>query len=87
MDGDDFFVDLLFFNWQQVRFVVVELKMRKFDPRDAGQLGFYVALGSTQQVAVSRNELSPSDQATLPAEETVTRIAAEDADNPDPTVD
>ncbi|MCJ1674860.1 MULTISPECIES: YhcG family protein [unclassified Rathayibacter] len=110
VDGDDFFVDLLFFNWQQVRFVVVELKTRRFDPRDAGQLGFYVALvddtmripelhaptvgillvtdknetvvkyslaGSTQAVAVSRYELSPADQATLPAEETLTRIATE----------
>ncbi len=106
VDGDDFFVDLLFFNWQQVRFVVVELKTSKFDPRDAGQLGFYVALvddrmripelhaptvgillvtdknetvvkyslaGSTQPVAVSRYELTPAEQAKLPAEETLTR--------------
>lgn len=110
VDGDDFYVDLLFFNWQQVRFVVVELKTTKFDPRDAGQLGFYVALvddqmripelhaptvgillvadknetvvkyslaGSTQPVAVSRYELSPADQATLPAEEALARIATD----------
>ncbi|MGC5225150.1 PDDEXK nuclease domain-containing protein [Micromonospora sp. DT81.3] len=114
VDGDDFFVDLLFFNWQQVRFVVVELKTSKFDPRDAGQLGFYVALvddrmritelhaptvgillvtdknetvvkyslaGSTQPVAVSRYELSQAEQATLPAEETLTRIATEVAES------
>lgn len=113
VDGDDFYVDLLFFNWQQVRFVVVELKTSKFDPRDAGQLGFYVALvddrlriaelhaptvgillvadknetvvryslaGSKQPVAVSRYELSPAERATLPAEETLTRIAADAVD-------
>lgn len=44
VDGDDFFVDLLFFHIQQLRYVVIELKTSKFDPRDVGQLGFYVAL-------------------------------------------
>lgn len=114
VDGDDFYVDLLFFNWQQVRFVVVELKTSKFDPRDAGQLGFYVALvdarmripelhaptvgillvadknetvvkyslaGSRQPVAVSRYELSAADQAALPAEETLAKIAVDAADS------
>ncbi|MCB0911558.1 MAG: DUF1016 family protein, partial [Propionibacteriaceae bacterium] len=42
--GDDFFIDLLFFHVEQLRYVVIELKAKKFDPRDAGQLGFYVAL-------------------------------------------
>ncbi|ODU28201.1 MAG: hypothetical protein ABS80_02815 [Pseudonocardia sp. SCN 72-51] len=42
--GDDFYVDLLFFHVEQLRYVVVELKVTKFDPRDAGQLGFYVAV-------------------------------------------
>lgn len=44
VDGDDFYVDLLFFHTEQLRYVVIELKTSKFDPRDAGQLGFYVAL-------------------------------------------
>lgn len=44
VDGDDFYVDLLFFHIEQLRYVVIELKTSKFDPRDAGQLGFYVAL-------------------------------------------
>lgn len=44
VDGDDFYVDLLFFHIIQLRYVVIELKTTKFDPRDAGQLGFYVAL-------------------------------------------
>ncbi|WP_378144689.1 PDDEXK nuclease domain-containing protein [Cnuibacter sp. UC19_7] len=44
VDGDDFFVDILFFHVQQLRYVVIELKTTEFDPRDAGQLGFYVAL-------------------------------------------
>nr|BFF10368.1 hypothetical protein GCM10025699_16710 [Microbacterium flavescens] len=29
---------------EQLRYVVIELKTTKFEPRDAGQLGFYVAL-------------------------------------------
>lgn len=44
VDGDDFFVDLLFFHVQQLRYVVIELKTTKFEPRDAGQLGFYVGV-------------------------------------------
>lgn len=113
VDGDDFYIDLLFFHVEQLRYVVIELKTTKFDPRDAGQLGFYVALvddrlripgkhsptvgillvaeknetvvryalaGTAQPVAVSRYDLSPDEQAALPAEETLTRIAGEAAD-------
>jgi predicted nuclease of restriction endonuclease-like (RecB) superfamily len=44
VDGDDFYVDLLFFHVEQLRYVVVELKVGKFAPEHAGQLGFYVEL-------------------------------------------
>jgi predicted nuclease of restriction endonuclease-like (RecB) superfamily len=44
VEGDDFYVDLLFFHVEQLRYVVIELKVSKFEPRDAGQIGFYVAL-------------------------------------------
>lgn len=44
VDGDEFFVDLLFFHVDQLRYVVVELKVGKFKPEYAGQLGFYVEL-------------------------------------------
>lgn len=42
--GDDFYLDLLFFHVEQLRYVVVELKTGKFQPEYAGKLGFYVAL-------------------------------------------
>jgi predicted nuclease of restriction endonuclease-like (RecB) superfamily len=38
IDGDDFFIDLLFSNVPQVRYVVVELKVGKFQPEYAGKL-------------------------------------------------
>lgn len=44
VDGDDFFVDLLFFHIEQSRYVVIELKTGKFQPEHAGKLNFYVAL-------------------------------------------
>lgn len=44
LEGDDFYVDLLFFHVEQLRYVVIELKTEPFDPRHTGQLGFYVAL-------------------------------------------
>jgi len=39
----DFYIDLLFFQYKLRCFVVVELKARPFDPRDAGQLNFYLS--------------------------------------------
>lgn len=48
VEGDDFFIDLLFFHVQQLRYVVVELKVDKFRPEHAGQLSFYVALVDDQ---------------------------------------
>lgn len=44
IDGDDFYVDLLFFHTEQLRYVVIELKTDKSEPAFAGQLGFYVAV-------------------------------------------
>lgn len=42
--GDsDFYIDLLFYHTKLRCYVVVELKARKFDPRDAGQLNFYLS--------------------------------------------
>lgn len=32
VDHDDFYIDLLFFNWIQSRFVVVEPKIGRFEP-------------------------------------------------------
>ncbi|BAS18653.1 uncharacterized protein YhcG (plasmid) [Arthrobacter sp. Hiyo8] len=44
VDGDDYFVDMLFFHMDQNRYVVIELKTGKFQPEMAGKLSFYVAL-------------------------------------------
>jgi predicted nuclease of restriction endonuclease-like (RecB) superfamily len=44
VDGDDFYLDLLFYNYRHHRFVVIELKTGKFRPEHLGQLGFYVAV-------------------------------------------
>lgn len=44
VDGDDFYIDLLFFHVEQLRYFVIELKTGKFQPEFAGKLNFYVAL-------------------------------------------
>lgn len=41
--GDDFYVDLLFYHLHLRCFVVIDLKMRKFKPSDAGQMNFYLS--------------------------------------------
>ena len=45
---DEFFVDLLFFHVEQLRYVVVELKVGRFEPAHLGQLGTYVAIVDDQ---------------------------------------
>ncbi len=42
VEGDDYFLDLLFFNFNLNRFVVFELKVGEFKPEYAGKLNFYV---------------------------------------------
>lgn len=44
VDGDDFYIELLFFHVEQLRYFVIELKTGKFQPEFAGKLNFYVAL-------------------------------------------
>jgi len=44
VDGDELVLDLLLFNVEQLRYVVVELKIGRFDPVYVGQLGTYVAV-------------------------------------------
>ncbi len=39
---DDCFIDMLFYNFQLHCFFVIELKAKKFDPRDVGQLNMYL---------------------------------------------
>ncbi|MFE9235251.1 PDDEXK nuclease domain-containing protein [Cellulosimicrobium funkei] len=45
---DEFYVDLLFFHVEQLRYVVVELKIGQFEPAHVGQLGTYVAIVDDQ---------------------------------------
>ncbi|WP_298045656.1 YhcG family protein [uncultured Citricoccus sp.] len=44
VEGDDFYIDLLFFHIEQLRYYVIELKTGKFQPEYAGKLNFYVAV-------------------------------------------
>lgn len=42
VDGEEFFLDMLFFHIPLNRYVVIELKLGKFRPQYAGQINFYV---------------------------------------------
>lgn len=42
LDGDDYYIDLLFFHRRLRRLVVVELKLDEFKPADAGQVELYL---------------------------------------------
>src|SRR5512133_1330789 len=42
LDGDDYYVDLLFFHRGMRRLVVIELKIGDFKPADSGQVELYL---------------------------------------------
>jgi predicted nuclease of restriction endonuclease-like (RecB) superfamily len=48
VNGDEFFIDLLFYHVRLKRYVVVELKAGAFAPEHAGQLNFYLAAVDAQ---------------------------------------
>lgn len=58
VDGDEFFIDLLFYHTKLKCYVVVELKAGAFKPSDAGQLNFYLA-------AVDRQVKAEDDRPTI----------------------
>lgn len=43
VDGDDFYIDLLFYHIKLKSYIVIELKTGKFKPEYVGKLGFYLS--------------------------------------------
>lgn len=58
VEGDEFFIDLLFYHIRLKCYVVVELKASAFKPEHAGQLNFYLA-------AVDAQIKAPDDKPTI----------------------
>ena len=58
VNGDEFFIDLLFYHTRLKCYVVVELKAMAFKPEHAGQLNFYLA-------AVDAQIKAPDDHPTI----------------------
>ena len=58
VEGDEFFIDLLFYHTRLKCHVVVELKATAFKPEHAGQLNFYLT-------AVDRQIKAPDDNPTI----------------------
>lgn len=58
VEGDEFFIDLLFYHTRLKCYIVVELKATAFKPEHAGQLNFYLA-------AVDAQIKAPDDKPTI----------------------
>jgi predicted nuclease of restriction endonuclease-like (RecB) superfamily len=58
VDGDNFFIDVLFYHLKLRAYVVIEIKAKKFKPADLGQLSFYLA-------AVDSTLRQPHDNPTI----------------------
>lgn len=52
VDGDDYYVDLLIFHIEQLRYVVSELKTGKFQPEYLGKLNFMSPSSMTCSAAI-----------------------------------
>lgn len=58
LDGDDYYLDLLFFHRRMRRLVAIELKIGDFRPADFGQMELYLRW-------LDRHERQPSEQSPL----------------------
>lgn len=55
VDEQSYYIDLLFYHIKLGCYVVIELKTGSFNPRDAGQIGFYLAAVDAQLKAPNAN--------------------------------
>ena len=58
LDGDDYYIDLLFYHRRLSRLVAIELKLGDFKPADSGQMELYLRW-------LDRHERQPSEGAPL----------------------
>jgi len=57
LDGDDFYIDLLFYNRKLRRLVVVELKQGSFKPEYKGQMELYLRCWRSVIMLIARANL------------------------------
>jgi len=48
VDGETYLIDMLFYNYKLSLFFVCEIKARDFDPKDTGQINFYLSAVDSQ---------------------------------------
>jgi len=81
VEDDDFFLDLLFYNYHLHCFVVIELKIGDFKPEYTGKLNFYVN-------AINKQLKGPNDAPTIgillcrTPNETVVKYSLQGIENP-----
>ena len=81
VEGDEYFIDLLFYHLKLHRYVVIELKMTEFKPEYAGKMNFYIT-------AVNRLLRDERDDPTIgivlcrSKKRTVVEFALETVQNP-----
>ena len=81
VDGEEFFIDMLFFHIPLNRYVVLELKLGKFRPEYAGQINFYVNVVD-EQMRHERHDATIGLVLCASRNETVARYALNGIDRP-----
>lgn len=56
MGGQDYYIDLLFYNIRMHAYVVIDLKVHPFTPEDAGKLNFYINVMNDQMKGEGDND-------------------------------
>ena len=66
IDGEDFYIDLLFYHRKMKRLVVIELKLEKFKPEHKGQVELYLKwLEKYEKAELNAIKLNKSERAVL----------------------
>jgi hypothetical protein len=81
VDGEEFFIDMLFFHIPLNRYVVLELKLGKFRPEYAGQINFYVNVVD-EQMRQERHDATIGLVLCASRNETVARYALNGINRP-----
>lgn len=81
VEGDEFFLDLLFYNYRLHCFVVIELKIGEFKPEFAGKLNFYINVVNEQLKGNEDNQTIGILLCKTP-NQTVVRFSLQDIQQP-----
>jgi predicted nuclease of restriction endonuclease-like (RecB) superfamily len=81
VEDDEFFLDILFFNYRLNCFVIVDLKLKEFKPEHAGKLNFYINVIDAQ-VKLPHHKPTIGILLCKSSNQTIVKYALQDINSP-----